>query len=118
VSPGQRFRVCFLFLNKIILFVPGTYTVSTPQIRWRFSPRFRYRGLPCGHRVGEILPDFRLPQKEAYGAESFKPMYVRFDKWEVILRHDVRRGIILGQHFESGFRRRISKKKNHDCIGV
>ena len=38
-------------------------------------------------------------------------MYVRFDKWEVILRHDVRRGIILGQHFESGFRRRISKKK-------
>ena len=31
---------------------------------------------------------------------SFKPMYVRFDKWEVIVRHDVRGGIILGQHFE------------------
>ena len=43
-------------------------------------------------------------------------MHVGFDKWEVILRHNVRRGIILGQKFESGFRRRISKKKNHDCV--
>ena len=41
------------------------------------------------------------------GLASFKPMYVRFDMWEVILRHDVRRGIILGQHFESEFHRRI-----------
>ena len=47
---------------------------------------------------------------------SFEPMYVRFFKREVSRRHDVRRGIILGQNFESGFRRRISKKDNHDCI--
>jgi hypothetical protein len=38
----------------------------------------------------------------APGAESFKPMYVRFHKREDVRRHDVRRGIILGQHFESG----------------
>jgi len=44
--------------------------------------------------------------------------YVRFHKREVSRRHDVRRGIILGQNFESGFRRRISKKKIHDCIVV
>ena len=30
-----------------------------------------------------------------------------------IIRANLRRGIILGQNFESGFRRRISKKKNH-----
>ena len=49
-------------------------------------------------------------------AATFKPMYVRFHKREVSRRHDVRGGIILGQNFESGFRRRISKKKNYDCI--
>ena len=36
-------------------------------------------------------------------------MSVRFHKREVSRRHDVRGGIILGQNFESGFRR-------HDCI--
>ena len=42
---------------------------------------------------------------------SLYVLYVRFDKWEIILQHNVRRGIILGQHFESGFRRFVSKKK-------
>ena len=41
---------------------------------------------------------------------SLYVLYVRFDKWEIILQHNVRRGIILGQHFESGFRRFVSKK--------
>jgi hypothetical protein len=55
----------FILTNRVLAQLVHLYffTTSTPQIRWRFSPRFRYRGLPCGHRVGEILPDFRLPQK-------------------------------------------------------
>jgi len=76
------------------------------------------------HPPAEICPDnsslspiaLKIGLKSCgLGPASFEPMYVWFG---LNSNYPGKRGIILGQNFESGFRRRISKKKNHDCIVV